>query len=207
MNDGTQAIEIGKLLRAGTTGFVVGCRVTQIDTPTFGALVKAPAGDGYEIYGLIHDVHIDDDGLVRQLVTSAGIDESIIQDNRANRNVPLEMSVLAVGYRQGSRILHLLPPRPPLSLDTIYLCSREEVCRFTSEGRFGYFRHVLRAADLPVGELLAAHVLQAQQAHVQLGTPTWSNMAAQELITLLRDDYPTLMQVLGALSDAIGESF
>jgi hypothetical protein len=202
-----QAIEIGKLLRAGTTGFVIGCRVTQIDTPPFGALVKAPVGDGYEIYGLIHDVHIDDDGLVRQLVTSAGIDESIIQDNRANRNVPLEMSVLSVGYRLGARILHLLPPHPPLSLDAIYLCSREEVCRFTSEGRFGYFRHVLRAGDVPVGELLAAHVLQAQMAHVALGTPTWSNLAAQELITLLRDDYPTLMQVLGALADALGESF
>ena len=60
---------------------------------------------------------------MRQLVTAVGVDESVIADNRLNRNVPLEMSVLTVGYRQGGRISHMLPPRPPLSLDVIYLCS------------------------------------------------------------------------------------
>jgi hypothetical protein len=86
----TQAIPIGRLLRAGTPGFVVGCRVTQLDSPSFGALVKAPAGEGYEIFGLIYDIHVDDDGLVRQLVTAEGVDENVINDNRLNRNVPLD---------------------------------------------------------------------------------------------------------------------
>ena len=199
----TQAIPIGRLLRAGTTGFVVGCRVTQLYAPSFGALVKAPVSEGYEIFGLIYDIHVDDDGLVRQLVTAEGVDESVINDNRLNRNVPLEMSVLAVGYRQGSQIYHLLPPRPPLSLDVILLCGPDELCQFTATGRFGYFRHVLRLQDLPVGEVLAAHVQQAQRAHAAAGDPEWSARATQELITLLRDDYPTLMQVLGALGDAV----
>jgi hypothetical protein len=95
----------------------------------------------------------------------------------------------------------MLPARPPLSLDRIYLCEPDEVCRFTAAGRFGYFRHVLRAADLPVGELLAAHVQEAHQVHCAAGDLGWSSRATQELITLLRDDYPTLMAVLGALSD------
>ena len=92
------AIEIGRLLRAGTTGFVAGCRVSQIESPSFGALVRAPLEAGYQIYGLIYDIHIDDDGLVRQLVTTEGIDAAVIADNRLNRNVPIETSVLAVGY-------------------------------------------------------------------------------------------------------------
>ena len=62
-----QAIEIGRLLRASTTGFIFGCRVTQLNVPSFGALVRVPLPDGYQIYGLIYDIHIDDDGLVRQL--------------------------------------------------------------------------------------------------------------------------------------------
>ena len=197
-------LEIGRLLRAGTTGFVVGCRVTQLTAPSFGALVRIPLDNEYQIYGLIHDIRIDDDGLVRQLVTADGIDESIINDNRMNRNVPLEISVLAVGYRQGGRIYHLLPPRPPLSLDVIYLCDPAEIRQFTAAGRFGYFRHILRAADLPLGELLAAHLKQANEAHMQGGENGWANQATQELITLLRDDYPTLMSVLSALGDAIG---
>lgn len=196
-----KSLDIGRLLRAGTSGFVVGCRVNQLESPSFGALVRVPLGAGYQVFGLIHDIHIDDDGLVRQLVTADGVDDNIIADNRMNRNLPLEISVLAVGYRQNGRIVHLLPPRPPLSLDAIYLCDDEEVCKFTSAGRFGYFRHVLRAKDLPVGELLAAHLQQAHQAQCAAGDQAWASAATQELIILLRDDYPTLMSVLGALGD------
>ncbi len=193
--------EIGRMLRAGTVGFVVGCRVAQIDAPSFGALVKVVLDGGYQVYGLIHDIHIDDDGLVRQLVTAEVVDDAVIADNRVNRNVPLELSVLSVGYKLDGKISHLLPPRPPLSLDVIYLCSAEEIRQFTGAGRFGYFRHLLRASELPVGELLAAHIQQASAAHAEIGDLNWKNRATQELITLLRDDYPTLMSVL----DAIGE--
>lgn len=195
-------IEVGRLLRANTAGFVAGCRVNQLDAPSFGSLVRVPQENGYEIYGLIYDIHIDDDGLVRQLVTAEGVNESIIADNRLNRNVPLEISVLAVGYQSQGRIFHLLPPRPPLSLDVIYLCNQQELSRFVSSGRFGYFRHILRAQDIPIGELLAAHLSQAQAAQTAFGVQGWVDAAAQELIILLRDDYPTLMTVLSALGDA-----
>ena len=67
-------LEIGRLLRAGTAGFVVGCRVSQVESPSFGALIRVPLADDYQIYGLIHDIHIDDDGLVRQLVTAEGVE-------------------------------------------------------------------------------------------------------------------------------------
>jgi hypothetical protein len=194
----TQQIEIGRLLRAGTTGFIAGCRVSQLDAPAFGALVCAPLGPGYQVYGVIHDIHIDDDGLVRQLVTADNVSEEVMRDNRERRIVPVEMSVLAVGYEQDGKIHHLLPPRPPLSLDVIYLCDGKDVARFTSAGRFGYFRHILNGKDLPIGEVLAAHLQQASKAH---GNPQWRERAIQELITLLRDDYPMLMSVLGALAD------
>ena len=195
------AIEIGRLLRASNTGFVAGCRVAQLESPEFGALVRVPLGPAYQIYGLIYDIRIEDDGLVRQLATVETVDAGTIADNRENRTTPIEISVLAAGYRQDGQLLHLLPPRPPLSLDLIYLCEPDEVRRFTAAGRFGYFRHVLRSVDLPVGELLAAHLQQAQQAHAAAGNPGWIEAAAQELIVLLRDDYQTLMAVLGALGD------
>ncbi|MGD2157813.1 MAG: hypothetical protein PVG14_15140 [Anaerolineales bacterium] len=194
-------IQIGRLLRASTSEFVVGCHVSQMEAPALGALVRAPLGDGYQVYGLIHDIHIEDDGLVRQLVTSEGVDEAVIADNRMNRNVPVEISVLTLGYRQGERVRHLLPPRPPLSLDVIHLCDLAELRDFTAKGRFGYFRHILRARDLPVGELLAAHFEQAQEAHASTGDHEWSQRATKELITLLRDDYQTLMSVLSTIAE------
>jgi hypothetical protein len=191
-------IEIGRLLRAGTTGFIAGCRVNQLDAPSFGALVRAPLGGGYQIFGIIYDIHIDDDGLVRQLVTADNVSAEVMRDNRERRIVPVEMSVLAVGYEQDGKIFHLLPPRPPLSLDVIYKCDEKDIARFTE--RFGYFRHILNSKDVPVGEVLAAHIQQASAARgVESGK--WKEKATHEVITLLRDDYPTLMAVLGALSD------
>ncbi len=198
-----RSFQIGRLLRSSVSGFVAGCQATESELPSFGSLVHVPITNGCDIYGLIYDIHIDDDGLVRQLVTLDNVDEQVIADNRVNRNVPLEFSVLSVGYRQNGRIFHLLPPRPPLSLDSVYPCDDDEILHFTSSGRFGYFRHVLQAEDVPMGELLAAHIQQAANTHTRLGDPQWVDRAIQELITLLRDDYPTLMSLLGALNDAL----
>jgi hypothetical protein len=196
------SIEIGRLLRAGTTGFIAGCSVTQFTMPTLGGLVcaKPDIHKDYIIYGLIYDIHIDDDGLVRQLVTAENVSAEVMRDNRERRIVPVEMSVLSVGYEQDGKIQHLLPPRPPLSLDLIHLCGDEDVARFTNAGRFGYLRHILRAKDAPIGEILAAHIQQAGAAHKD---EKWKESAVRELITLLRDDYPTLMSVLGALGEVV----
>ena len=78
----------------------------------------------------------------------------------------------------------------------IYLCDDKDLAQFTE--RFGYFRHILNAKEIPIGEVLAAHIQQAQAAHKD---KSWKEKATQEVITLLRDDYPTLMSVLGALAD------
>ncbi len=133
-------------------------------------------------------------------ITSDNVSEEVLRDNRERRIVPVEMSVLAVGYEQDGKIYHLLPPRPPLSLDVIYLCDDKDMARFTAVGRFGYFRHILHNKDIPIGEIFAAHLGHASRAHGKNGE-MWRERAIQELITLLRDDYPTMMSTLGALSD------
>jgi hypothetical protein len=194
----TNSIQIGHLLRAGTAGFVAGCSVSQLEAPALGVLVRAPLDKDYSVYGLITDIHIDDDGLVRQLVTAGNVSPEVMHDNRERRIVPVEMSVLAVGYEWGGKISHLLPPRPPLSLDVIYLCSDSELAHFTSAGHFGYFRHILQAKDIQIGEVLAAHILDVEG---KTKNESWVEAATRELITLLRDDYATLMSVLGALGD------
>jgi len=202
------ALPIGHLLHSSITQFVAGCAVSQLEAPAFGSLVRAPLDQDYSVYGLIHDIHIDEDGLVRQLVTAGNVSPEVMRDNRERRIVPVEMSVLTVGYEQDGKIFHMLPPRPPLSLDVIYLCSETELAKFTGAGPrsesgrrdFGYFRHILQAKDIPIGEVLAAHILQVKQ---KTKNDQWVGQATQELITLLRDDYPTLMSVLGALGEVV----
>jgi len=194
-------IKIGRLLRSGTTGFVVGCKVNQLDAPSFGAMARVSLGENYQVFGLIHDIHIDDDGLVRQLITAQDVPEEYMRDTRENRNVPVEIGVLALGYEQDVHVSHLLPPRPPLSLDEIFLCTPEEIATFTGAGRMGYLRHILRDQDKPVAELLAAHLRNAREVQETAGHPEWFDGAVEELITLMKDDYPTLMTVLGVVDE------
>lgn len=197
-------IEVGRLLRSSINGCVVGCKVSQENIPEFGSLVRIPLSTQpfHQVFALVYDIHVLDDGLVRQLITSEGVPEEVILDNRINRNVPLELSALFVGYQLEQDIFHLLPPKPPLALDAIYPCSQNELCRFCEAGRFGYFRHILRPVDFPAGELLAAHLQNVNAAQNMLGGSGWIEAATREVITLLRDDYPSLMSVLSALADA-----
>jgi hypothetical protein len=196
-----QPIEVGRMLRAGTSAFVVGCRVDQLAAPAFGALVHAPVGED-RVYGLIHDIHVEDDGLIRQLVTAENVSDEVLLDNRERRIVPVELAVVVVGYERAGAIYHQLPPRPPLSLDMISLCDDAQCWRFASSGRFGYFRHILRLQEAPLGELLAAHIRQVRSSHPD-GT-AWTQAATREIITLLRDDYQSLTSVLGALDSTAG---
>jgi hypothetical protein len=149
------------------------------------------------IIGIVYDIQVADDGLVQQILSAQSIRPEIIEDNRRNRNVPVEISVLFIGYEDRQTISHLLPPHPPLSLDEVHACSSQEMDRFTRHG-LGYFRHILRDPLLPAGEILAVHLKDL----ARIKDRAWLRSAVQELITLLRDDYPRLMALMSALADA-----
>ena len=195
--------EIGRVLRASTTGFVAGCQVAQLALPAFGCLVKAhPVDEREAIYGLIYDMHIDDDPLIRRLVLADNPPETVINDQRRNRLLPVEMSILAVGYRLDGRVYHGLPPRPPLNLDPVELCiDSKEVIEFTE--RLGYLRLVLRAAgsNVPVEPLLVAHI--AHVFHTRGQDYAWAMRVTAELVELLRSNYEVLIPTLEALSEAL----
>jgi hypothetical protein len=189
-------IEVGRIIRSSTIRFAVGCRVLRPQVPAFGALVKVRALDGGEIYGLIHDVRMEDDPFVRQIATTDGLPAETIEDQRQNRQVPIEVGVLVVGYRRGTEIHHRLPPQPPLSLDIIHTCASDELVAFTE--RFDYFRLVLDNRDLPCDELIAASLRAAAEARQAQGYGFLVE-AGRELARLLALDPVRLDAVLRRL--------
>lgn len=198
----TTNIEIGRILRAATSGFAVGCRVNQLSVPYFGCLVKAqPVGGQEAIFGLIYNINMDDDQLIRRLVMMESPRQEVIEDQRTNRLLPIEMSVLAIGYGQNGRIDYGLPPRPPLSLDPVYLCNAREVTHFTE--KLGYLRLILRmeGSNVPVDQLLVAHITQVYKLRGQ--DTNWALRVIAELIELLRSNYEVLVPTVEALSDAL----
>jgi hypothetical protein len=184
-------LRVGRVLRAGTRGFAIGCAVMQPDIPAFGSFVRADGlRPGSAIYGLIYDVSVEDDPFVRQFI-SADPPEEVVRDQRENRQVPIEVSVLAVGTSQGlggdgARIYHCLPAQPPVTLDWLYQCTDEEVRAFTA--RFDYFRLVLDAREVPADELLAASLRAAAAARPEDERETFLVEAGRELARLLAGD-------------------
>ena len=92
---------------------------------------------------------------------------------------------------------HCLPSQPPLTLDWLYQCSREEVRAFTA--RFDYFRLVLEAPEVPADELLAASLRAAAEARGESEREEFLVAAGRELVRLLASDPTRLEQLLGRL--------
>ncbi len=187
-------LPVGRIIRSSTTRFAVGCQVLRPQVPAFGSLVKVPALGGDQIFGLIHDVRMEDDPFVRQMAVTEGVPPEYIEDQRHNRQVPIEVSVLVVGYRHGEEIHQRLPPQPPLSLDVIHTCTPDELVAFT--GQFDYFRLVLDSRDLPADELLAANLRYAAVARGEDAAQGFLVVAGRELARLLAMDLYRLDAIL-----------
>lgn len=191
MND----LTIGRLLRSSTTGYVFGCSVPEPEVPLFGMFVKAPAQRGQaEVIGLIYDITIQDDPFVRQMIATPNLPETYIQDQRANRQVPLEVSVLAIGYRNGSSYVQALPPQPPITLDRISACTEAEICDFTQQ--CDYLRLILDSRDAPADQLIASCIQQAANCLPPQDRDRFKRNAGRELAKLLGRDLVRLENLL-----------
>jgi hypothetical protein len=196
------AVTIGRLLRSATTGYVFGCSVPEPDVPRFGDFVKAPAQRGRtNVIGLIYNIVIEDDAFVRQMVATPDLDEAYILDQRLNRQVPIEVSVLSIGYYYGlgnggsaGAIVCGLPPQPPVTLDSIRPCTNAEVVECT--GSLEYLRLVLNAPDAPADELIAVSLRNAAAMRPPEDRILFLRTAGRELARLLSRDLPRLENLL-----------
>jgi hypothetical protein len=151
---------IGKVLKANTRAFVFGTRVPKQDVPIFGSLVKTRIQyKSATVYGLIYNIEVLDDGMTKMLSVADDIRPEDIEWQR-NRRVPVEASVLCVGFQEtGQKVRYALPAQPPISLDEVVLCEAGEVRAFTD--RCDYFQLVVESRDVPCDELLAASIRYA----------------------------------------------
>jgi hypothetical protein len=185
------------VLRSSTSGFSAGAALNQLDVLAFGMIVKAqPGNDPREaVYGLMYDIHIDDDPLVRQLVLADAVSEETVRDQRHHRIAPVEMNILSIGYRDiDGRVRQALPPRPPISLAPVFLCTDAETAEITS--RFDYFRLVLSASGVPSEQLLAANLLRAADTRPPDEQSDFLVEAGREAARLLSADMARLDNLL-----------
>ncbi|MDZ4768853.1 MAG: hypothetical protein SGJ24_06960 [Chloroflexota bacterium] len=189
---------VGRVLRASTVGFDCGTRGSHLDEElhTFGAYVRTPIGDqpGAYALGLIYAIRIDDDPLARELVMASFVDNNALIDQRENRMVPIEIGVVNVGFMYEGILMQSLPPRPPMSLAQVELCSADEVYQFTQ--RCDFFRLVINAKEVPSDELIAAAIRYASWAYPENERYDFSVRCGRHLARLLSHDLKRLSHVL-----------
>ncbi len=202
MVEHTEQSVIGRVLRASTVGFVCGTRSEEIGQPSFGAFVRTRHGQmsDIDVIGLIYAISIDDDPLVRQMILANNLNQSTFSDQRVNRMVPVEISVLNVGFIQYDAAYHTMPPRPPLSLDPVQLCDPDTVWTFTQ--RLDFLRLVLNSSEVPTEELLAAALLHAANARPAQERYQFLVEAGRRLAGLLAHDLPRLQHLLKLIKPA-----
>ncbi len=190
----TTTLPIGWVLRASTVDFAVGCRVLEPNVPQFGDLVKVSIRAEVHIFGLVYDVQVQDDLAVRQLILAGEMEPEAILDQRENRLVPIEISVIIVGHQQRRTIVQGLPPQPPLSLDMLITCNDQEIRAFTRQ--LEYLRLLLDAAQIPSDELIIANLSRAAAVHPPESRRQFLLDAGRELARLLSADMVRLDGIL-----------
>jgi hypothetical protein len=188
-----EVFQVGKVISASNARFAVACRLLESQVPTFGSLVKAESEQGIVILGLVRDVQLLDDPLIRQVAVLSQERPELVADQH-QRLLPIEVQVQVVGHRGGDRWCHWLPPQPPMTLASIVTCTNEELCSFSE--RFDYFRLVLESRDLLGDELLATHLRFAGAARDDRAGYDYLVDAGRELARLLAMDLPRLDAIL-----------
>ncbi len=160
-----KVITVGNVLRADIRGFVIASAIPEPDVPTFGAFVRALIQQEQAVLiGQVYDIRLEADPFMRSLAAKLDEDDpayrEVIADQREVRLLPVEISVIALGYRDGQGVYHHgLPPQPPMLLRRIALCSTGEVAAFTQEPEF--LERLLESRDVPADDLIRAAVRQA----------------------------------------------
>jgi hypothetical protein len=203
---------VGRVLQSSTTRLTVGCQpaiaAQRQAIPPFGAFVKvagppesrAVGGIGGALearwadaitFGLVHNVSVEDDLFVRQLVAAGIQDEEYIADQRQRRQVPILVEVLLLGFgspMQGAGAVTLepryyLPPQPPTTLDKVYTCNSAEIISITA--RHDWLRTTLAAPDVATDALVPAALRAAALARPPAQRQAYLVSAGRELARFL----------------------
>ncbi len=190
---------VGRVLRADIRLFVAASRLPEPDVPTFGTFVQAPIQQGRrQAIGLVYDIRLQDDPFLREIAAAMPVGdqgyEEVIRDQREARALPVEISIISVGYRTVSGYRYGLPPQPPMLVHDVHLCSAEEVFAFTEVPDF--LRPLLESRDLPADELMARALIHAANLRPQAEQRAYLTRMGRYLARYLGHDPLRLEKIL-----------
>jgi hypothetical protein len=189
---------VGEVIEASTTSFTAQC-YELYEIPPLGSLVKT-GNSSAELYGIVYNAATTSLEPGRRPI-ARGKDEKT--EEAIYRSSPQlakllrsEFGAMVVGYKEGDRLYHHLPPQPARIHSFVYQCIRAEVMEF---GQSFDFLNILLNANLPVPaeELVSASLRQMSQAHQD--PRAFLVAAGKELAILLSGNLNQLKAILGRI--------
>jgi hypothetical protein len=198
----SEGILVGRLIESNARLFRFSCTPTTILLPQLGDMVCADTAPNSQTYGIIGGINFTSDDLTTRLAQGE-VEKAVLVDNQYQRFAGGQwVDVAMVGYRTNGAIIPALPPRPPLNLEKIKLCTQQDLFEFT-RGSLAYFRLLLELEnEIPLADVLSSHLKAAHFCHSAQGNPEWIKKAVDRLLDLL-NDFETLLGVMTAVSSRL----
>jgi len=193
---------IGRVIESSARAFRVGCRLTAEDIPAFGSFVQTARGET-TIIGVIYDLMLQGDELTRMVALQEVPPQEIQRDMIENRNIPVQIGVLTLGYMRDRLVHYGIPPQPPALLEPVYTCLPDQIRRFTEQPDF--IRPLIEAREAS-DEVLAAAVGAAAAARPAPSQRDFLIRVGQEVVRLLADEPVRLGQILRRIRMTAGGS-
>jgi hypothetical protein len=171
--------------------------------PALGSLVKVAISEESSLYGVVcfsETASLDPGRRAVRRSSDEVLDLQVYRENPQLEHVlRTEFTSLSVGVVEGEMVLQGLSSRPAPLHYSVSACSSEETTRFTDD--LYYFRLLVGGSVLvPAEQLLASHVREAYRARG--ADEEWLRRAAEEIASLLKQDYDQLMGVLHGIERA-----
>jgi len=179
-------------------------------SPPLGALVRVRGESGRVIYGVVAGARTDGvDSSVRPVPRGRdGCEDADVYRDNPDLAYVLRtcFQCLVVGYAEQDVIFQHLPAGPAPIHFSVLACAPEEVERFSRQ--LSHFRIILGAHNLPIEDVLAAHVrFLAAVRHDPLvareSPPAFCIRAGREVATLLRGDHQRATTILQCIRPAL----
>jgi hypothetical protein len=189
--------KIAEVIAASTAQFTAQCYelYPSKEGPPLGSLVRT--GDIYGIVGHAETTGLEPGRKPLARGKDEASEEAVYQSSpQLVKLLRSEFTAVAVGYQDGDKIRHYLPPQPARIHGFIYLCQPDEVREFSRQ--FGFLNILINAAlPVPTEELIAAALRQMSRA--QEDSRAFLVAAGKELANLLSSDFIRLKNILGRL--------
>jgi hypothetical protein len=188
-------LKVGEVIETNTTGFIAQCyQLYQL--PPLGSLVRTKSGE-FDLYAMVYNATTTSFEPGRKPIargSEESSEEAIHKTNpQLEKLLKSEFSVLVVGHRMGNEIKQYLPPVPARIHSFVYLCSDDEVKKFSQS--LNFLNILLNTnSSLRQDELVAACLRYV--SNVQDDSHSFLIAAGKYLATLLDGDYNQLKSIL-----------